>query len=50
MDANRLVLLDRGENGDNGHSEDSDIPVLVITSFQAANGGASSIALHLAVG
>lgn len=26
MDANRLVLLDRAENGDNGHSEDSDIP------------------------
>lgn len=27
MDANRLVLLDRVENGDNGHSEDStDIP------------------------
>ena len=27
MDANRLVLLDRAENGDNGHSEESsDIP------------------------
>ena len=26
MDANRLVLLDRAENGDNGHSEDADIP------------------------
>ena len=26
MDANRLVLLDRAENGDNGHSEDAEIP------------------------
>ncbi|MCK6580758.1 MAG: hypothetical protein L6Q98_21920, partial [Anaerolineae bacterium] len=27
IDANRLVLLDRAENGDNGHSEDTqDIP------------------------
>ncbi len=26
IDANRLVLLDRTENGDNGHSEDADIP------------------------
>ena len=26
IDANRLVLLDRAENGDNGHSEESDIP------------------------
>ena len=26
MDANRLVLLDRAENGDNGHSESEDIP------------------------
>jgi len=27
VDANRLVLLDRAENGDNGHSEDTaDIP------------------------
>jgi len=27
MDANRLVLLDRAENGDNGHSEETaDIP------------------------
>ena len=27
MDANRLVLLDRAENGENGHSEDmADIP------------------------
>jgi len=26
MDANRLVLLDRAENGDNGHSEEGDIP------------------------
>ena len=24
MDANRLVLLDRAENGDNGHSEETD--------------------------
>jgi hypothetical protein len=26
IDANRLVLLDRLESGDNGHSEDADIP------------------------
>jgi single-strand DNA-binding protein len=26
IDANRLVLLDRAENGDNGHNEDTDIP------------------------
>ncbi|MBE2270602.1 MAG: single-stranded DNA-binding protein, partial [Anaerolinea sp.] len=26
MDANRLVLLDRVENGDNGHSETEEIP------------------------
>jgi len=26
IDANRLVLLDRAENGDNGHSEEGDIP------------------------
>ncbi|MDZ4750723.1 MAG: hypothetical protein SGI87_03830 [Flavobacteriales bacterium] len=27
VDANRLVLLDRAENGDNAHSEDTaDIP------------------------
>jgi len=26
MDASRLVLLDRAENGDNGHSEGEDIP------------------------
>ena len=26
LDANRLVLLDRAENGDNGHSDDADIP------------------------
>lgn len=26
IDAQRLVLLDRAENGGNGHSEDSDIP------------------------
>jgi len=26
VDANRLVLLDRAENGDNGHSEEADIP------------------------
>lgn len=26
IDAQRLVLLDRAENGDNGHSEEADIP------------------------
>jgi hypothetical protein len=26
LDANRLVLLDRTENGDNGYSEDAEIP------------------------
>lgn len=26
IDAQRLVLLDRAENGDNGHSEEEDIP------------------------
>ena len=26
IDANRLILLDRVENGDNGHSESDDIP------------------------
>jgi single-strand DNA-binding protein len=26
IDANRLVLLDRAEHGDNGHSEGEDIP------------------------
>jgi hypothetical protein len=26
MDANRLVLLDRAEHSDNGHSESEDIP------------------------
>jgi single-strand DNA-binding protein len=26
MDANRLVLLDRAENGDNGHSDGEEIP------------------------